>query len=829
MKSEAQAVIIGGGIVGCSIAYHLSLMGWKDVVLVEKADLTSGSTWHAAGLVGQLRGSLSLTRIMKYSAELYAGLEKETGHDPEWRQVGSMRLASTPLRMEENLRQAAMARTFGLPVEVLSPKETVNLFPLLSDRDLVGAVYMPTDGRVDASGVTFALAKGARSRGVEFLTETRVLGITVKNGRVEAVVTDRSTIKTPVVVNAAGMWADQVGRMAGVNVPIVTMQHQYLITEKVEGMRRDLPILRDPDLRVYIREEVQGILMGGFEANPEPWATDGVPIDFSHRLLPTNWPIFEPLVRNAAVRVPAFAGAEVTRIINGPEAFTPDGEFMMGEAPGVRGFFVAAGFNAYGIAAGGGVGKVLAEWIVDGQPSLDVWRMDIRRFGPQYAHAAHTIARSTEALARRYGAVSLPFEEWDTARGFRLSPLYSRLVDLGAVLGEKGGWERPNWFASNEPAKAAANPHNPGTARATAPAGRAPAGWTPEGWARHNWSSAIAVEHRAAREAAGLFDFTSFSKFEVEGRGALAALQWMTDNEMDKPSGSVTYTQMLNSRGGIECDLTVTCLSPERFFIITGSAFGAHDLDWIRRHLSSDGSAVAREVTTELACIGLWGPKAREILQQATRDDVSNAGFPYMTCREITVAGAPVRALRVTYVGELGWEMYMTPGNALRVWDTLLEAGRPLGLRPVGYRAVDSLRLEKGYRYWSADITPEYTPLESGQAFCVKLDKGDFQGRDALVRQKAEGLTRKLCCLVLAEPAAVALGNEPVFDSDRVISRVTSGGYGYWVGESIAYAYLPIALAALGSTLAIEVDGKRIPATVQRDPRYDPTNSSIKA
>ena len=829
MKSEAQAVIIGGGIVGCSIAYHLSLMGWKDVVVVEKADLTSGSTWHAAGLVGQLRGSLSLTRIMKYSAELYAGLEKETGHDPEWRQVGSMRLASTPLRMEENLRQAAMARTFGLPVEVLSPKETVNLFPLLSDRDLVGAVYMPTDGRVDASGVTFALARGARSRGVEFLTETRVLGITVKNGRVEAVVTDRGTIKTPVVVNAAGMWADQVGRMAGVNVPIVTMQHQYLITEKVEGMRRDLPILRDPDLRVYIREEVQGILMGGFEANPEPWATDGVPIDFSHRLLPTNWPIFEPLVRNAAVRVPAFAGAEVTRIINGPEAFTPDGEFMMGEAPGVRGFFVAAGFNAYGIAAGGGVGKVLAEWIVDGQPSLDVWRMDIRRFGPQYTHAAHTIARSTEALARRYGAVSLPFEEWDTARGFRLSPLYSRLVDLGAVLGEKGGWERPNWFASNEPAKAAANPHNPGTARATAPAGRAPAGWTPEGWARHNWTPAIAVEHRAAREAAGLFDFTSFSKFEVEGRGALAALQWMTDNEMDKPAGSVTYTQMLNSRGGIECDLTVTRLSPERFFIITGSAFGAHDLDWIRRHLPGDGSAVARDVTTELACIGLWGPMAREVLQGVTDADVSNAAFPYMTCQEIRVAGVLVRALRVTYVGELGWEMYVAPDHAARVWDALWEAGRPFGMRPVGYRAVDSLRLEKGYRYWSADITPEYTPYESGQAFCVKLDKGDFQGRDALVRQKAEGLTRKLCCLVLAEPAAVALGNEPVFDSDRVISRVTSGGYGYWVGESIACAYLPIALAALGSTLAIEVDGKRIPAAVQRDPRYDPTNNSIKA
>lgn len=828
MRSEAQAVIIGGGIVGCSIAYHLADMGWKDVVVVEKGDLTSGSTWHAAGLVGQLRGSLSLTRIMKYSAELYARLTQETGQETEWRQVGSLRLASSPLRMEENLRQAALCKTFGLPVEVLSSREAVRLFPLISDRDLVGAVYMPTDGRVDASGVTMALAKGARSRGATFYTETRVKGITVKNGRVETVETDRGTIRTRVVVNAAGMWADQIGRMVGVTLPLITMQHQYLVTEPVEGVQRDFPILRDPDLRVYIRQEVQGLLVGGFEANPESWALDGVPNDFIHRLLPSNWALFEPLARNAALRVPAFEHAEVNRIINGPEAFTPDGEFMIGETPGVRGFFVAAGFNAYGIAAGGGVGRVLAEWIVEGQPSLDLWRMDVRRWGPQYQHQSHALARSTEALARRYGAVSLPFEEWDSARGFRLSPLYPRLQTLGASLGEKGGWERPNWFTSNEQGYAdekqgSANPHNPGSAVAPS------VHWKPTGWARHNWSPAIPAEHLAARQAAGLFDFTSFSKIEVEGRGALTALQWLTDNEMDKPVGSVTYTQMLNVRGGIECDLTVTRMGPERFFIITGSAFATHDLDWIRRHLSSDGSAVAREVTTELACIGLWGPKAREILQQATRDDVSNAGFPYMTCREITVAGAPVRALRVTYVGELGWEMYMTPGNALRVWDTLWEAGRPLGLRPVGYRAVDALRLEKGYRYWSADITPEYTPLESGQAFCVKLDKGDFQGRDALVRQKAEGLTRKLCCLVLADPTAVALGNEPVFDGDRVISRVTSGGYGYSVGESIAYTYLPVARAALGSTLVIEVDGKRIPATARRDPRYDPTNSSIKA
>jgi glycine cleavage system T protein len=810
MKSEAQAVIIGGGIVGTSIAYHLSLMGWHDVVLVDKADLTSGSTWHAAGLVGQLRGSLSLTRIMMFSTELYARLAQETGQETDWRQCGSLRLASSPLRMEENLRQAALARTFGLPVEVLSAREAVKMFPLMSDQDLVGAVYMPTDGRVDGSGVTFAMARGARSRGVEICTDTTVREITLKNGRVDAVVTDKGTIRTPVVVNAAGMWADQIGRMAGVRVPVVPMMHQYLLTEPIEGMQREFPVVRDPDLRVYFREEVKGILVGGFEAEPEPWSVEGVPLDFVHRLLPTNWPIFEPIVRNAARRVPAFEHAEISKTINGPEAFTPDGEFMMGEAPGVRGFFVATGFNAYGIAAGGGVGRVLAEWIVEGQPSLDVWRMDVRRFGPQYVHASHTVARSTEAYTRRYGAVSLPFEEWDTARRFRLSPLYPRLVDLGAVMGEKGGWERPNWFASNEPAGATA-------------------GWAPTGWARHNWSPAIAAEHRAARQAVGLFDFTSFSKIEVEGPGALKALQWMTDNEMDKPDGSVTYTQMLNSRGGIECDLTVTRLAPERFFIITGSAFGTHDLDWIRKHLPDDGSAVARDVTTNLACIGLWGPQARTVLRAVSPDDLSNAGFPYMTGRTISAAGIRVRALRVTYVGELGWELYMPPENALHVWDALWEAGQPLGMRVIGYRAVDSLRLEKGYRYWSADITPEYTPLESGQGFCVKLNKGDFQGRDALVRQKVEGLKRKLCCFVLAEPTVVALGNEPVSHDGRVVSRVTSGGYGYFVDESIAYAYLPVGLSTMGTELTMEVDGKRIAATVQRDPRFDPSSARIKS
>jgi 4-methylaminobutanoate oxidase (formaldehyde-forming) len=870
MEEDAQAVVIGGGIVGCSVAYHLAAMGWRDVVLVDKADLTSGSTWHAAGLVGQLRGTLSLTRIMMYSVELYARLAAETGHDPEWRQVGSLRLASSPLRMEENLRQAALARTFGLPVEVLGPRETLALCPLLSDRDLTGAVYMPTDGRVDGSGVTFALARGARQRGVRIYPHTPVRGITVRRGRVEAVVTDRGVIRTPVVVNAAGMWADQIGRMVGVRVPIVPMQHQYLLTEPIDGVHRDLPVVRDPDLRLYFREEVRGLLVGGFEGDPAPWAVDGVPEEFVHRLLPVNWPIFEPIVRNAARRVPAFEHAQIAKIINGPEAFTPDGEFILGEAPGVRGFFVAAGFCAYGIAAGGGVGRVLAEWIVEGQPSLDVWRMDIRRFGPQFAHPSHTVARSVEAYARRYGAVALPFEEWTTARNFRHSPIHPRLVALGAALGEKGGWERPNWFAYNLPASApvgegawtagppssvaspadaapahgaaraalsaaapSAVPRDPSSPPAWGPkpgdAASAPADWTPRGWARHNWSPAIGVEHRAVREAAGLCDFTSFAKFEVVGPGAVGLLQWLCDNDVDRPPGTVVYTQMLNARGGIECDLTVTRVAADRFFVVTGSAFGVHDLAWITRHLPEDGSVEVRDVTGEWACVGLWGPRAREILQRVTEADVGPGAFPYMTARWVRVGGAEVWAQRVTYVGELGWELYVRPAQALGVWDALWEAGRAWGLRPVGYRAVDSLRLEKGYRYWSVDITPEYTPYESGQGFCVKLDKGAFQGREALVAQKAEGVRRRLCCLVVAEPQAVALGNEPVWAGERVVGRVTSGGYGYTVGESLAYAYLPVALARVGTALAVEIDGARVAAVVAREPRYDPGHTRVRA
>ncbi len=805
MRSDAQAVIIGGGVAGCSIAYHLTHMGWRDIVIVEKGALTGGATFHAAGLIGQLRGTYNLTRMILYSVDLYGRIGAETGVDPDWRQVGSLRLASSPARLEELRRQAAVARAYGLELELLEPRDALKLFPVMSDRDLVGALYIPGDGRIDPTGLTYALAQGARSRGCEICTQTRVEGITVRNGRVEAVATDRGTIRTPVVVCAAGIWAWHIGRMVGVTIPIIPVEHQYLVTVPFDGVPRDLPTMRDPDLRVYFREEVGGLVAGGYEHDTVPWALDGIPPDFTHRLLSPNWDRFEPLARNAALRIPALNNAGIRKLINGPDGFTPDGEFILGEAPEVRGFFVAGG--SPGIAAGGGVGKVMAEWIVEGRPSLDLWRADIRRFGTHYADLAYTAARAVEVYARNY-TIHYPFEEFESVRGLRLSPVYPRLRTLGAALGEKAGWERPNWFASNEPGD--------------------PPAQSSAGWARHNWSPAIAVEHAATRDAAGIFDFTSFGKFELEGPGALKALQWLTDNELDKPPGAVTYTQMLNARGGVECDLTITRLGADRFFIVTGSAFGVHDLAWVRRHLPADGSLRVREVTAELACIGLWGPRAREILQGITEEDVSNAAFPYMTCRTITVAEALVRALRVTYVGELGWELHVPEAFGLTVWDALWDAGRTRGLRPVGYRAVDSLRLEKGYRYWSTDVTPEYTPYEAGLGFCVKLDKGDFQGREALVRQRTEGVRRKLCCLVLADGTAVTLGNEPIIRDERVISRVTSGGYGFTVRESIAYAYLPLPLASPGTHLAIEVDGREVSATVEREPRYDPTQSRIK-
>ncbi len=808
MTDYSRVVIIGGGVAGCSIAYHLARMGWRDVVVLDKGALTSGSTFHSAGLVGQLRASVALTRINMWSVELYDRLREETGGDPGWRRVGSLRLASSRERLLELKRQTGWARTFRFPLTVITAREAVDLFPLMSPQGLEGAAYLPTDGHIDPGGLTYALADGARREGVRFRTGVRVQAVGVKAGRVSEVVTDHGTFTCEVVVNAAGIWAPDIGRMVGVTIPIVPMGHQYLTTRPIEGVRKDFPTMRDPDRLVYFREEVGGLLMGGYEREPAAWGLDGIPPDFTHRLLTPDWGRFEPLMEQAVSRVPAIAKAEVIRLINGPEAFTPDGEFILGEAPDVKGFFVAAGFCAHGIAGAGGVGRVMAEWIVEGRPGLDLWRMDIRRFGAHYADRGHTLGQVAETYSTYYD-IHYPFEERRAGRGLRLSPAYPRLQALGCVFGEKAGWERPNWFEVNGDGFKPSH--------------------EPRGWQRVHWSPAIEAEHRATRERAGFFDATSFSKLEVSGPGALALLQRLTDNEMDKRVGAITYTQMLNEVGGIECDLTVTRLGPDRFLLVTGSAFGLHDLAWIRSHLPAGESVLAEDVTERYACIGLWGPQARAILRRVAAGDVSNAGFPYLTARPITVAGIAVQALRVTYVGELGWELYAPMAEGLALWDALWAAGRDFGLAAAGYRAIDSLRLEKGYRYWSAEVTPEYSPYEAGLGFCVKLDKGDFIGRDALIAQRERGLERRLVCLTLDDSGAVALGGEPILHEGGAVGRITSGGYGYTIGASIAYGYVPAALAAAGTPLAVEVFGDAIPARVAKEPLYDAKGERIRA
>jgi 4-methylaminobutanoate oxidase (formaldehyde-forming) len=795
-------VVIGGGVGGCSVLYWLTRLGWEEVVLLERSDLTSGSTFHSAGLVGQLRSSLSLTRMMMSSVALYRSLGDEVGLETGWREVGSLRLASSEERLQEITRQAGWAKTFGLPLELVTPSEAQTLFPPMSSDGVLGAAYLPTDGYVDPSQLTFALAAGARQRGAEINTGTRVTGIRVRRGRVEAVETDRGTIETEIVVNAGGMFAREIGALAGVNVPVVPMAHEYLVLEP-SGLPTEMPTMRDPSLLVYFRPESGGLIMGGYERNCAPWALDGIPADFNGKLLEEDWPRFEELMQNALVRVPSLADMGVVRLINGPEAFTPDGEFVLGPSE-VRGFWVAAGFCAHGLAGAGGMGQLVAEWVVEGTPSLDVWHMDSRRFGSAYRSPEYTLARTRE-IYETYYDVKYPGHEREAGRPLRVSPAYERLNELGAVFGEKSGWERANWFAPN--------------------AERGEEALRPRGWAGKLWSPAIGVEHAACRESAALFDESSFAKIEVSGEGAAAFLERLCANRVAREVGQVAYTQMLNSRGGIECDFTVTRLADDRFRIVTGTAFGQHDLSWLRQHAPEDGSVHVTDVTSAHACLGLWGPASREILQPLTTADLSTASFPYMRAREIAVGPVPCLALRVTYVGELGWELYCGAELGRRLFDVLWEAGREHGLVAGGYKAIDSLRLEKGYRVWGADITPEDTPFEAGLGFAVKLDK-DFVGREAL--ESAPPPARLLRCVVLADPRAVVLGSEPVRVGGELVGRVTSGGYGYTVERSIAYAYLP-AEHEIGTGVAVEIFGEWVEGEVAADPLYDPRATRVRA
>jgi len=812
MVEHARAVIIGGGVGGTSIAYHLTELGWTDIVLVDRAELTSGSTFHSAGLVGQLRSSVTLTRMMMYGTELYRRLAAETGTDPSWHEVGSLRLASSPERLEELRRQAGWAKTFGLPLELIDADEARARFPLMSTDGVLGAVYLPTDGWLDPSGLAQALAAGARARDARIRPRTRVVAVGTERGRVTGVTVEaggeQEEIRADIVVDAAGMFAPEIARMVGVNVPIIPMAHEYLFTEPIDGVHPGLPQLRDPDNLVYFREEVGGLCMGGYERHPAPWGLDGIPDDFNGKLLAPDWPRFEEIMAGAVRRVPAIAAAGINRMINGPEAFTPDNEFILGESE-VRGFFVAAGFCAHGIAGAGGIGRQMATWIIEGEPELDLWRMDIRRFGSQYRSQAHTLARTTEVYATYYD-IHYPNEERLAGRPLRTSPTYDLLSELGAVFGEKSGWERPNWFESN--------------------AADGDEALRPRGWAGMHWSPAIGAEALATRRAAGLFDETSFAKLEIAGPGATAFLGRMCANDIDRMVGSIVYTQLLDRRGGIQADLTVTRLASDAYLLVTGTAVGNHDAAWLRQHQPDDGSVTVRDLTASRVCFGLWGPRARDILGSATRDDVSDAGFPFLTAREITIGSVPVLALRVTYVGELGWELYAPTEYGRALWSTLWEAGQPHGMVAAGYRAIDALRIEKGYRVWSSDITPDETPYEAGLGFAVALDKEPaFIGRDALVAAKAAGPRKRLRCLVLDDPRSVCLGNEPVRVGGAIVGRVTSGGYGFAVERSIAYAYLPPDQAAIGTRGEVEVFGEWIGFEVAREPLYDPAGARIRA
>jgi 4-methylaminobutanoate oxidase (formaldehyde-forming) len=696
---------------------------------------------------------------------------------------------------------------------LLTPKEAQALWPLMQVDDVVGAAFLPTDGQASPSDITMSLAKGARMAGVAIAEGVTVTGIEVDDGRVRAVITDQGRIACDKLVICAGQWSRELGRMAGVNVPLVSVQHQYLITEAIEGVASNLPTLRDPDRLTYWKEEVGGLVMGGYEPNPKPWAFEGFPETFAFQLLDSDLDHFEPLLELAAGRVPAMQTAGIKEFINGPESFTPDGNFILGEAPETRGVYVGAGFNAFGIAAGGGAGMVLAEWVAKGEPPYDLWPVDIRRFGKNHLDTNWVRTRTLEAYAKHY-TMAWPFEEYRSGRPLRRSPLYDRLKAQGASFGEKLGWERPNWFAD--------------LAR----------GETPEdvySYERQNWFAAVGREHEACRERVAVFDQTSFAKFLLSGRDAEQALSWIAANDVAKRPGHLVYTQMLNARGGIECDLTVGRLSETEYYIVTGTGFATHDFDWISRSIPEGLNARLADVTSANAVLSVMGPRSRDVLQALTLHDLSNAAFPFGRIERITLAGSPMLALRVTYVGELGFELHIPVEFAASVYDALMDAGKPHGIANAGYRAIESLRLEKGYRAWGADIGPDHSPLVAGLGWAVKLkSQTPFQGRAALEAQLAKPLPRLLAGFT-TDPAVVLLGRETIYRDGGRVGWLSSGGYGYTVGRSIGYGYVRDPEngvdrdTVLSGRYELEVATERVPAEVFLDPLYDPAMSRIKS
>jgi glycine cleavage system T protein len=809
--SKARAVVIGGGVSGCSVAYHLAKLGWSDVVLLERRKLTCGTTWHAAGLIGQLRPSQNMTRLAKYSAELYVNLEKETGLATGMKQNGSITVALTEDRWEEIRRQATLAHIHEVEAEVITPDEVKQRYPQLTTSDVIGGVFLPGDGQCDPANIAMALAKGARQNGARIIEDTIVTEV-VDNGHTVTGVrwqqgSETGLIETDIVINCGGMWGRDLAAESGVTLPLHACEHFYLITEPVEGLT-SLPVLRVPDECAYYKEDAGKMMLGAFEPRAKPWGMGGIPHDFEFDSLPEDFEHFEPILEMAMHRLPMFENAGVHTFFNGPESFTPDDRYYLGEAPELRGYWVAAGYNSIGIVSSGGAGMALAAWLDTGEPPFDLWDVDIRRAQPFQRNRRYLKERVSETLGLLY-ADHYPYRQPATARGIRRSPIHEQLKAQGAVFGELCGWERPNWFARD--------------------------GQAPEyqyDWKGQNWFDNNRDEHMAVRESVGLFDMSSFGKIRVEGRDACAFLQRLCGNDIDVECGQLVYTQMLNANGGIESDLTVTRLSETAFLMVVPAATIVRDLAWLRRHLT-DEFVVISDTTVQEAVLCIMGPKARELMQAVSPNDFSNEGHPFGWAREIEIGMGLARAHRVSYVGELGWEVYVSADQAAHVFETVLEAGQDVGLKLCGLHALDSCRIEKAFRHYGHDITDEDHVLEAGLGFAVKTGKGEFLGRDAVLRRKEEGLQRRMVQFRLTEPDAMVFHNEAVVRDGKIVSHVTSGNYGHALGGGIAMGYVPsageTAAEILSSKYEIEIGGHRVLAEASMKPMYDPGHARMKA
>ncbi len=811
LPNQASVVIVGGGIVGCSLAYHLTLRGCRDVVLLERKQLTCGTTWHAAGLVGQLRATYNLTRLAQYTTNLYASLEQETGQATGFRQTGSVAIATHQARFEELKRGASMAKCFGLDVQTLTPSEIASMWPGVTVSDVVGGVYLPKDGRTNPIDTTQALAKGAKSRGARIFENCAAQEILIENGKAVGVRTEFGTIRADMVVNCAGMWAHELGAKAGTTVPLHAAQHFYIVTEPMEGLHSNLPVLRDPDGCAYFKEDAGKLLVGWFEPVAKPWGMKGIPETFSFESLPDDLEHIEPLLAAAMHRTPALEKTGINLFFNGPESFTPDDRYLLGETPEVRNLFVAAGFNSIGIQSAGGAGKVLADWMLDGHPPMDLWDVDIRRVMPFQRNRRYLRDRTVESLGLLY-AMHWPFRQPETARGVRRSILHDRLAAHGACFGEAAGWERPNWYA--------------------------PAGVKAEyeySYGRQNWFDYSAAEHQAVRNTVGIFDQSSFAKFVVQGPDAEAVLNRISANNMSVPVGKVVYTQWLNERGGIEADLTVTREALDRYLVVTAAATQTRDFSWLQRNIPADARAMAIDVSSSMAVLGVMGPRSRELLSQLTEADMSPAAFPFGTSQIIDLGYARVRASRITYVGELGWELYIPTECAPGVFDALMQAAPSVGGRLAGYHALNSLRMEKGYRHWGHDISDEDTPLQSGLGFAVAMKKhGGFIGLEALQAQKEAGLTRRLVMFALDDATPLLYHNEPICRDGAIVGRISSGMFGHHLGKSLGMGYVECQTqgeapdAILQGKYEIEVAGVRYSAQPSLAPLYDPSSARIK-